>query len=67
MQCVSMFPIDEGKRAAMQSDRMALTRPPLVCVPGRRSLVRHQYIFKIGITCSVLVCFCNEPQGCSHE
>lgn len=55
---------DEGGDAVRS---YGANKAALVCVPERRGLVRHRYIFKIGITCSVLLCFFNEPQGCSHE
>lgn len=64
MQCVSISPIDEGGDAVRL---YGANKAALMCVPEGRGLVCHQYIFKIGITCSVLLCFFNEPQGCSYE
>lgn len=49
MHCLSVCPIDEGRRREMQSDRRLLTRPPFVRVSERCSVCVHcQYIFKGG-------------------
>lgn len=61
-----------GQKEEMRTDRVLLTSPLIVCTLWSKGaamfLCVNETIHILSmITCALLLCFFNEPQGCSHK